>query len=118
MTYDVRVSTTLPRPLAAVRQIVAKAEIPAVIQGLLGEVWHLIREHEIRSTGHNVAVYTRIDGHPERLDALFGVEIHETFPASERVVATSTPAGAAASVVHWGEYSRLGAAHDAVQAWC
>jgi effector-binding domain-containing protein len=119
MTYDVCLSTALPRPLAAVRQAVVPSEIPAVIQGLLGEVWQLLRDNDVRSTGHNVALYTessRQAGAP--LDARFGVETHETIPASDRVFATSTPGGPVASVVHWGEYSSLGAAHDAVRAWC
>jgi effector-binding domain-containing protein len=120
MAYEVRLSTALPRPLAAVRQTVKRSDLPTVIQGLLGEVWRFLGDNTVRSTGHNVALYLAASGSgPDvTLDAWFGVEVHETLPPSERVVATSTPAGPVASTVHWGRYSNLGDAHDAVQAWC
>ena len=121
MSYEVLVSTALPRQLAAVRRTVKASEIPSVIQGALGEVWSFLGEHRIRSSGHNVALYGPADGGsgPDTLvDAWFGVEVHETIPASDRILTTATPAGLVASAVHWGEYSSLGDAHAAVRAWC
>jgi effector-binding domain-containing protein len=119
-TYEVTVSTALPRPLAAVRRTVLRSEISVVIRDLLGEVWQFLRDNKVRSTGHNVAVYTVAGerGTDLLMDTWFGVEVHEVIPASDHVLPTDTPAGAVASTVHWGEYARLGAAHDAVQAWC
>jgi effector-binding domain-containing protein len=120
MSYEVIVSTALPRPLAAVRRTVPRSEISAVIRDLLGVVWQFLGANTVRSTGHNVGIYT-VDGERNGdvlMDATFGVEVHEEIPASETVVATSTPAGQVASAVHWGDYARLGEAHDAVQAWC
>lgn len=136
MAYEIHASDALPRALAAVHETIARSEIPARIQGLLGEVWTLLRANSVISTGRNVAIYTavkdgaavsgadgaaglRADAPGGRvIDAWFGVEVHETIPPSDRVVATATPAGPFASTVHWGEYARLGEAHDAVQAWC
>ena len=136
MEYHVRTSNALPRALAAVHQPLAPSEIPGRIQSLLGEVWELLRANAVSSTGRNVAVYTVMSARAEVtgsgaigdapaapaaepiLDAWFGVEVHETLPPSERVVAFETPAGPVASALHWGEYSRLGEAHAAVQAWC
>ena len=125
MEYEVRVSTALPRPLAAVRRTVKVADIPAVIRDELGKVWQFLGEQKVRSTGHNVAVYASAGGSgtdrpgPDTLlDVWFGVEVHETIPDSDQIGAISTPAGPVVSVVHWGEYSRLGEAYDALRAWC
>ncbi len=120
MSYEVIVSTALPRPLAAVRQMVPRGEISAVIRDLLGVVWQFLAANTIRSTGHNVGIYT-VAGERNGdvlMDATFGVEIHEEIPTSHTVVSTSTPAGRVASAVHWGDYARLSEAHAAVQAWC
>jgi effector-binding domain-containing protein len=119
-SYEVQLSTALPRPLAAVRRAVPRTEISAVIRDLLGEVWRFLADNKIRSTGHNVGIYDAVgerDG-DVLMDATFGVEVHEVIPASDQIVATATPAGRVATTVHWGEYTRLGEAHDAVQAWC
>jgi effector-binding domain-containing protein len=125
MSYDVRLSVALPRPLAAVRRTVQRSAIPSLIQGILGEVWQFLRDNQISSFGHNVAIYARAsdvsavsDGGDITLDAWFGVEVHETIPVSESVLAVSTPDGPVASTIHWGQYSGLGAAHTAVQDWC
>jgi effector-binding domain-containing protein len=118
--YEVLQSNALPRPLAAVRHTVKSSEVPNVIREVLGEVWQFLAEHKIKSTGHNVAVYTPASGAsgPDMLlDAWFGVEVHETIPASERVQAISTPAGPVISAVHWGEYNRLSGAYEALHAW-
>jgi effector-binding domain-containing protein len=123
--YDVRLSVALPRPLAAVRRSVKRSAIPSLIQGVLGEVWQFLRDNQIRSSGHNVAIYALVsdvsavqEGVDSTLDAWFGVEVHETIPASENVLAISTPDGPVASTIHWGQYSGLGAAHTAVRHWC
>ena len=120
MTYEILMVTALPRHLAAVRRSVRRSQIPAVIRDELGVVWRFLAEHKVRSTGHNVAVYlgTGDSGPDPLLDIWFGVEVHELIPASENVVATTTPTGPVASTVHWGEYALLGEAHAAVLAWC
>jgi effector-binding domain-containing protein len=120
MSYEVQLATTLPRPLAAIRRTVKQAELPNLIRGVLGEVWQFLRDNRIRSTGHNVTLYLAAHGQGAdlSLDTWFGVEVHEVIPASELVVATSTPAGPVATTVHWGPYSELGGAHEAVLSWC
>jgi hypothetical protein len=47
-----------------------------------------------------------------------GVEVFEPLPANQGVLASSTPAGAVAGTVHWGDYALLAEAHVAVQRWC
>jgi effector-binding domain-containing protein len=118
--YEVVTSEVLPRPLAAVRTTVKLADLSVQIGSLLGEVWQFLANNKVRSTGHNVAIYLSSSGSgPDlTLDAWFGVEVHETIPASDRVVAVSTPAGRAASVVHWGDYARMHDAYEALESWC
>jgi effector-binding domain-containing protein len=47
-----------------------------------------------------------------------GVELHGPFVETADVVCSATPAGVVASAVHFGPYAGLGAAHDAIHAWC
>jgi effector-binding domain-containing protein len=46
------------------------------------------------------------------------VQIVQRFEPTEVVVCATVPGGAIATTAHFGPYDRLGAAHDAVQAWC
>ena len=60
--------------------------------------------------------------HPERrqdtIEIDFGVEVDASFAGDGLVTSTATPAGEVATVVHRGPYERLGAAHQAIHAWC
>src|SRR5688572_11060570 len=120
MDYEVLISEALPRPIAAVRTSVKLADLSVQIGSILGEVWAFLGANKVRSTGHNVALYLSSTGSGAdiTLDAWFGVEVHETIPASERVAAISTPAGRVASTVHWGNYAGIPEAHSAVREWC
>jgi effector-binding domain-containing protein len=71
-----------------------------------------VRAQQVQA-GRHVAIYW--DG-SIRLEV--GVELHGPFAEHGEVVRSATPAGAVASVTHFGPYSGLGAAHDAVRRWC
>jgi effector-binding domain-containing protein len=75
-------------------------------------VWNAVRARQV-DAGRHVAIYW--DG-SIRLEV--GVEFYGPFVEHGEVVRSATPAGAVASTTHWGPYSRLGAAHDAVRRWC
>jgi effector-binding domain-containing protein len=47
-----------------------------------------------------------------------GVQVDGPFVASGRVTPSELPAGRVATTVHRGSYDGLGAAHEAVHAWC
>jgi hypothetical protein len=119
-SYDVLATTALPRSLAAVQRSVRVGEAPGVIREALGEVWQFLREHKVRSTGHNVAISAPGGGTGAEtvLDVWFGVEVHELIPASDQVTQISTPTGPVASTVHWGDYAHLGGANAALDRWC
>ena len=118
MPYDIRIMEVAPRELAAVREEVS--DVGERIGALLGEVWAALKPNAT-PTGHNVVVYDHTwqdEGGRRWFDARFGVEVLGDFPANERVIATRTPGGRVATTVHWGPYSGLPAAFEAVHEWC
>ncbi len=99
-------------PLAVVRRQARASELATAIPEGCGVVWSFVRARQLRA-GRNVAVYW--DG-TIRLEV--GVEMIESFPDGGDVVRSATPAGRAASVVHFGPYNQLGVAHQAIRDWC
>jgi effector-binding domain-containing protein len=99
-------------PLAVIRRQVKAAELSRVVPECCGLVWNVVRAQGV-AAGRHVAIYW--DG-TIRLEV--GVELHGAFTGHGEVVRSATPGGLTASVTHWGPYSGLGAAHDAVHDWC
>jgi len=127
MSYEVLISTALPRELAAVNRTLRSSEVSGVIREALGEVWQFLAEQKVKSTGHNVAIYAPAAGSGSDrpgndsdmlLDCWFGVEVHEVIPPSHTVVQMATAGGLVVSTVHWGDYARLSGAYDALKSWC
>jgi effector-binding domain-containing protein len=110
---------TVPEQLiAAVRRRVTPAEIKTAWKAALDQVWAFLRTHkDLRSGGHNVFIYRRIEGSNE-LMAEFGVQVVRHFEGEGEVVCASTPAGRVATVVHTGPYDGLSQAWDEILAWC
>ncbi len=111
-SYAIRVEQLSSVPLAVVRRQASASELARVVPECCGLVWHAVREQHSRG-GRHVAIYW--DG-SIRLEV--GVELNGPFTEQGEVVCSSTPAGAAASTIHFGPYSGLGAAHDAIRQWC
>jgi len=109
--YDVRVSHVQSIQLLTVRRRDSQSQLATVVPAACGAVWKALRDRNLRG-GRNVAIYWDGD---ITLDV--GVEFEGPFVAEE-MRATQTPAGLAASVVHFGPYRQLGAAHEAVRQWC
>ena len=109
---DVRLVDEPSIPVVVVRQVASAAMLPKVVPQSCGEAWDALRAQGQRG-GRNIAIYW--DG-AIRLEA--GVEFAGEFRATARVVRSATPAGLAATVTHLGPYQKLGAAHEAIHAWC
>jgi len=77
-----------------------------------GLVWDAVRAQQAQG-GRHVAIYW--DG-SIRLEV--GVELYGSFTEDGEVVRSATPAGPVAWATHFGPYSGLGAAHDAIRRWC
>ena len=116
MTYTVESRDVAPRALAAVRDRMAVREVPARFKPLLDQVYAAKRTHTLALDGQNVFLY-RADA-TDQLDVAFGVGVTAPFEPVGRVEPVEVPGGQVATTTHWGDYAGLGAAHDAVVAWC
>ena len=114
MEHQVTVETTPPTPTAVVRETTTWEAFPTRWGPLLDEVWTYVRAADIQA-GRNVMVYADDVPHVE-----VGVEVSGAFTPSERVVASTLPAGRAARTVAHGPPTPEGihAAHTAVIRWC
>lgn len=104
--------------MAVVKANTTLREFPTLWRGLLDDVWAFLRATPgLRADGHNVMVYR--NGLPGvELAVEVGVQVTRSFEAAGRAVPSTLPAGEAATTVHTGAPAEIGAAHDAVRAWC
>ena len=109
---EVQVAQSDSIPLAVVRRQARASELSRLVPEGCGVVWSFVRARQLRA-GRNVAVY--LDG-TIRLEV--GVELTGSLPDGGDIVPSATPAGPAASIVHFGPYDQLGAAHRAIHEWC
>ncbi len=117
-TYDVTVERTAECPTAVVKANTTWREFPTLWRTLLDEVWAFLGSKPgLRAEGHNVMLYRHSLPDVE-VAVEVGVRVTESFKATRRVVPSTLPAGEAATTVHQGTPSEIGAAHDAVRAWC
>jgi effector-binding domain-containing protein len=118
MAYDVTIEWTTECPTAVVKANTTWREFPTLWRPMLDDVWAFLSSSpSLRTDGHNVMLYR--NGLPDVEVAVeIGVQVTQSFEASGRVVPSTLPAGEAAVAVHRGAPSEIGAAHDAVRAWC
>jgi effector-binding domain-containing protein len=116
VTYDVVVEAVAARPIAAARRRTTFAAIAGAIGTLLEGPWAFVRPVPgLRTDGHNVAIYWDTTGAGS---IEVGIQVTRRFEDTANIVCSRTPGGTVARTVHYGPYDRLGAAHDAVMAWC
>jgi effector-binding domain-containing protein len=84
-----------------------------VIPAGCGEVWQFIRASSIQHTGRNMALYW--DG---EINLECGVIVLHPFTSDGPVICSATPGGLVATTAHFGPYSRLGEANQAISDWC
>jgi effector-binding domain-containing protein len=113
MKHAVTVRDVDARPTAVVAATTTWREFPALWKPMLDEVWACLRAADIHRGCRNIMLY--LDDTPS---VEVGVELLRPCPLSGRVVSSALPAGRVATTVHYGSYADLGAAHDAVIAWC
>ena len=99
-------------PLAVIRRRASASELSRVVPQCCGLVWDAVRAQQAQG-GRHVSIYW--DG-SIRLEV--GVELYGSFTEDGEVVRSATPAGPVAWATHFGPYSGLGAAHDAIRQWC
>jgi effector-binding domain-containing protein len=111
-SYSVRIRDVPSVPLAVIRRRAAASELATLVPEYCGLVWAAVRAQRT-AAGRHVAIYWNGD---IRLEV--GVELQGPFVEQEPVIRSATPGGAAAVATHFGPYSGLGAAHDAIRRWC
>ncbi len=109
---EVQLTHVASVPLAVVRRQARASELSTLVPEGCGIVWSYVRAQQLKA-GRNVAIYW--DG-TIRLEV--GVELNDSLPVGGEVVQSATPSGDAVSVVHFGPYQQLGAAHRAIREWC
>jgi effector-binding domain-containing protein len=117
-TYDLTIVRTAECPTAVVQANTTRREFPTLWGTLLDEVWAFLRATPgLWSHGHNVFLY-RNDVRGAEFAVEVGVQVTGSFAPAGRVVPSGLPGTEAATTVHTGTPAEIGAAHDAVRAWC
>jgi effector-binding domain-containing protein len=112
VSLSVHLINTAAIPLAVVRRRARPSELATVVPQSCGLVWEFVRAHQVKA-GRHVALY--LNGN---IDLEVGVEVDGDFHEQGEIVRSRTPSGLVVSAVHFGPYQGLGAAHDAIHAWC
>jgi effector-binding domain-containing protein len=118
MAYDVTIERAAECPTAVVKANTTWREFPTLWRPMLDDVWAFLRAAPgLRADGHNVMLY-RNGSSPGQVAVEVGVQVTKSFEAAGRVVPSTLPTGEAATTIHTGTPAEIGAAHDAVVAWC
>ena len=123
MPYDVQIHHVPQQAFAAMR---CRANIYTIgdrIMALLSEVWDVLKNADVKHTGHNVVLYwdepgTALFLTDEGVPIEVGVQVVTPFNRMGRVVCAAIPGGTVATVVDMGLYQKLSEAHTAVRRWC
>jgi effector-binding domain-containing protein len=114
--YAVHADYAEARPVAAIRAVSSRARLGLDIVRLLDEVWPVVRDQDGVRAGQNVVVYHGASAGMLTIDV--GVEVDGSFVPHGEVRLTATPAGEVARTAHFGEYSDLAGAYNALAEWC
>ena len=110
-SQTVRTEQVSARPLAVASAVTTPDRLGDDIRRLLGQVWPVLREQGVK-TGLNVVVYRN---NPMTIEA--GVEVFSAFQETELVRRSTTPEGEVATTTHWGDYSQMRPAYQALEDW-
>ncbi len=110
-SYAVQMQPLDSIPLAVIRRQARSTDLARLVPEYCGRVWEAVRSQQAKA-GRHVAIYW-----DDSIRLEVGVELQGPFTAQGDVVLSATPAGVVASVVHFGPYGGLGAAHTALHHW-
>jgi len=116
--HPVSVHAATSRGIAAVKARLPVRQVSATFRQYLDQVYAAGRSGAVALDGQNIFVYRPVPGTPGMVDVEFGVGVKAPFTAVGAVEYVTLPTGEAATATHWGDYGRLGEAHDAVVEWC
>lgn len=101
------------QPTVILRRQGALAELPKIVPETCGEVWRLVRAQNIQGVGRNLALYL-----DDQINMEIGVELAAPLALGAPLIASALPAGTVAATTHFGPYSQLSKAHQAVRDFC
>jgi effector-binding domain-containing protein len=113
MDHEVTMADVPARRTAVIAATTTWLEFPTLWRELSGEVWGCLRANGIERGCRNVILYRNYAPTVE-----VGVLLDQPCSLTGRVIASTLPSGTTATTVHRGSFADLGAAHDAVVAWC
>ena len=116
MAYVISLQRVEPRPIAAVRAQMPIRDVPSRFREFLDQVYAAAKTGAISLDGQNVFVYRAAPSNLAEIE--FGVGAKAPFAPIGHVEYRQTPGGDVATTTHWGDYSLLGPAHQAVVDWC
>ena len=97
MPSEVRIEQVVSRPLAVVRRLASAQQLAKVVPDGCGTVWNAVRAQKMVEAGRHVAIYW-----DDKINLEVGVELDSPFAGHGEVVSSATPAGTAATAVHFG----------------
>jgi effector-binding domain-containing protein len=117
-SYEVHVKTVERVPTAIVRGNARSESMSKDIRRLFDEFY--ADPPPAVPRGLNVVFYRHTSEEaipPEGISIEVGVQISPPCENYGKVSCSFTPGGTAATVTHWGDYSQLGRAYDALRKW-
>lgn len=114
--YDVQQVIVTARPVAGVHAEVPRGRVAQEFGRYLDQVYAAARQGAVHVDGQNIFIYRAATA--DRLTVDFCVGVTAPFAAVGAVVPLETPQGTAAMTTHYGDYSRLGDANEAILGWC
>ena len=116
--YAVSLQSGARRTIAAVHARLQIRDVPSTFARYLNQVYGAARTGAVRLDGQNVFVYRDAADGTNEADVAFGVGVVEPFEPIGNVQPTLLPAGVVATTTHWGAYTQLAGAHEAIIEWC
>ena len=111
----VRLKSVEPQRVLVVRTLTSRAALGTALQSSFEAVWAFLNQQESATVGPAIAIYDRVDD--EMIEVLAGFPVREPIEPHGRIEAAHLPGGHAATLLHWGDYGGLVAAHETIDDW-
>jgi effector-binding domain-containing protein len=118
MSYEVQVKHVDSVPIAGIAGRARRGNMSQVIRKLFDEFYKDPPPGVPR--GLNIVYYEypgEASANAEGIPLYCGVQLSAPCAPHANIQFLATPAGEAATVTHWGDYSELGKAYDALKEW-
>ncbi len=117
-----RIKTVTAQRFASIRMRVPPEEFGAALASMFEQVWNHLNGLEHVTVGPAIARHHSLDqptqDHTEPLlDVEAGFPVQEVLPESPPILASTLPAGPAATSMHEGPYERLPDTYERLRAW-